>query len=65
MPIYPVKGVKEIKLVKLIYFDIFVSYSTIITHGSYGYVTNLPPGGNDAKVVIAFKSPIVYIPLGS
>ena len=53
-PTHPVKGVKEIKHVKSIYFDIFITKSIIINH--FGYATILPPGGDGAKEVIAFKS---------
>ena len=52
-PIHPVKGVKAIKHVKSIYFDISITKSIIINH--FAYVTVLPPGGDGAKEVIAFK----------
>ena len=48
------KGVKEIKHVKSIYFDIFITKSIIKNH--FGYATILPPGGDGAKEVIAFNA---------
>ena len=53
-PIHPVKGVKEIKHVKINFYSLINHYKAILT--PCGYVTILPPGGDGAKVVIAFNS---------
>ena len=52
-PIHPVKGVKEIKHVKINFYSLINHYKAILT--PFGYVTILPPGGDGAKVVIAFN----------